>query len=68
MGQFSVTIYGATGSVLSDIQHFRLALEQEEARDAADTPCPDTRRAQEDAERAKTVDLRKARMPARWQT
>lgn len=47
---------------------FRLALEQEEARDAADTPCPDTRRAQEDAERAKTVNLRKARMPARWQT
>ena len=47
---------------------FRLALEQEEARDAVDTPCPDTRRAQEDAERAKTVDLRKARMPARWQT
>ena len=45
---------------------FRLALEQEEARDAADTPCPDTRRAQEDAERAKTVNLRKARMPARW--
>lgn len=47
---------------------FRLALEQEEARDAADTPCPDTQRAQEDAERVKTVDLRKARMPARWQT
>ena len=47
---------------------FRLALEQEEARDAVYTPCPDTRSAQEDTERAKTVNLRKARMPARWQT
>jgi len=26
MGQFSVTIYGATGSVLSDIQHPTLDL------------------------------------------
>ena len=37
MGQFSVTIYGATGSALSDIQHTKeyIGTEQAEALEIA---------------------------------